>query len=133
MTLYLLLVLVGIGLIFNILAVVGLLRFPDVYTRLHAATKCTTFGTIFVALAVMVYGVSSAMSGVPGFGEMSVHALVALIVLLLTNPTGAHAIAQAAHRYGIKPEQAVVDALETGTRNTVKKAGVVKKKKGVKK
>ena len=40
--------LLGIGVFFNLLAGVGLLRFPDVYTRLHAGTKCTTFGS-FVA------------------------------------------------------------------------------------
>ncbi len=37
----------GIGIFFNCLGSVGLLRFPDVYTRLHAATKATTFGSIF--------------------------------------------------------------------------------------
>jgi len=37
----------GIGVFFNCLGSVGLLRFPDVYTRLHAATKATTFGSIY--------------------------------------------------------------------------------------
>lgn len=45
-------VFLGIGVIFNCLGSVGLLRFPDVYTRLHAATKATTFGSIFTSLAV---------------------------------------------------------------------------------
>jgi len=46
----------GIGVLFNGLGSIALLRFPDVYTRLHGATKCTTFGSIFTALAVIVYG-----------------------------------------------------------------------------
>ena len=35
----------AIGLAFNALGVIGILRFPDVYTRLHADTKATTFGS----------------------------------------------------------------------------------------
>ena len=46
-------ILITIGLLFNILAIIGLLRFPDVYTRLHASTKCTTFGSIFIVAAVI--------------------------------------------------------------------------------
>lgn len=103
--------LLGIGLLFNILAVVGLLRFPDVYTRLHASTKCTTFGMIFIVAAAMVYGFmmhSDAASG----GQFAWHALFALGAVMLTNPTGAHAISRAAHKSGVKPAQAVVDRLE---------------------
>ncbi len=41
---------------FNLLGGFALHRFPDVYTRLHGgATKCTTFGTIFAVLAVVVH------------------------------------------------------------------------------
>ena len=38
-------VLLGIGILFNALGVIGLLRFPDLYTRMHATTKATTFGS----------------------------------------------------------------------------------------
>ena len=41
-----------------------------------------------------------------------IHSFVALIALVLTNATGAHAIARAGHRSGIKPARAVVDDLE---------------------
>ena len=40
------------------------------------------------------------------------HTIVALAALVITNPTGAHAIARAAHRSGVKPKFAVVDRLE---------------------
>jgi len=83
------LIFLALGVFFNILAGVGLLRFPDVYTRLHAGTKCTTFGSI-----------------------LAIHTAGALVAILLTNPTGAHAIARAAHRSGVKPVRAVVDDLE---------------------
>jgi multicomponent Na+:H+ antiporter subunit G len=41
-----------------------------------------------------------------------IHTLGALIAILLTNPTGAHALARAAHRSGVKPFGAIVDDLE---------------------
>ena len=99
----------AIGVAFNALGAVALIRFPDVYTRIHGATKCTTFGSIFSILAVAVYGI--AQGGGAG-GTMAVRAFLALVFLLLTNPTGSHALARAAHRSGIKPFRAVVDQLD---------------------
>ena len=83
------------------------------YTRLHTATKATTFGSIFTTMAVVVYGFAR-WGGGHGMsnGVLSVHAIVALLALIITNPTGAHAIARAAHRSGIRPALAVVDHLE---------------------
>ena len=102
-----------IGVVFNCLGSVGLLRFPDVYTRLHAATKATTFGSIFTSLAVIIYGFYKwNVMGDSKFGVLALHTIVALICLIITNPTGAHAIARAAHRSGIMPKQAVIDQLK---------------------
>ncbi len=101
--------LLAVGFVFNALGSFSLLRFPDVYTRIHGATKCTTFGSIFLFLAVISYGFAQ---GGAKFDTLAVHAIVALLALLLTNPTGSHAIARAAHRKGILPEQAVVDDLQ---------------------
>ena len=53
---YLIYILLAIGVFFNILGGFGLLRFPDVYTRLHAGTKCTTFGSIFITGSVIILG-----------------------------------------------------------------------------
>jgi multicomponent Na+:H+ antiporter subunit G len=102
----------GIGVFFNGLGSFGLLRFPDVYTRLHAATKCTTFGSIFISFAVILYGVYHWYAGTGSYGVLAIHAFIALIALVVTNPTGAHAIARAAHRSGVYPERAVVDKLQ---------------------
>jgi multicomponent Na+:H+ antiporter subunit G len=99
----------GVGVLFNGLGAIALLRFPDVYTRLHGATKCTTFGSIFTALGVIVYGF---VRGGGAYQTLAVHAIIALIAVLVTNPTGSHAIARAAHRSGVKPRYAVVDKLE---------------------
>ncbi|MGQ9546721.1 MAG: monovalent cation/H(+) antiporter subunit G [Dehalococcoidia bacterium] len=106
-------VFIGIGLFFNLVGSVGLHRFPDVYTRLHAATKCTTFGSIFLILAVIVQSAGIwALQDDLSQSIMCIHSVVALVALLVTNATGAHAMARAAHRSGEKPARAVVDDLE---------------------
>ena len=102
----------GIGVFFNVLAGVGLLRFPDVYTRLHAGTKCTTFGSIFLIGSVILMGLKMWWDGNVNGSVLSIHSIFALIAILLTNPTGAHAIARAAHRSGVMPAKAVVDDLK---------------------
>ena len=109
--------LMAISAFFIMLGVFGLHRFPDVYTRLHAATKCTTFGSIFLALAVMGYGVVTyTTEGDPdnqkAYIVLVAHTFLALLALLITNPTGAHAIARAARRSGVEPEEAVIDEFE---------------------
>ena len=104
-----------VSLAFNCLGVISLYRFPDVYPRLHGATKCTTFGTLFAAFALLLYSTVRWLTAVEGenrFLVFFIHVLIAGIVLLISNPTGGHALARAAHRSGILPEPAVIDALE---------------------
>ena len=105
---------IAIGCLFNLVAAIGLHRLPDAYTRLHAGTKCTTFGSIFLIGAVVIQSVSGWVA--EGLSSpqsvITIHALIALAAILLTNPTSAHAIGRAAHRSGVKPSKAVVDDLE---------------------
>ena len=104
---------IAIGLFFNTLGVVGILRFPDVYTRLHADTKATTFGSIFTSLAVIFYAASRYYHTLDGqYAALALHTVIAVVVLAVTNATGAHAIARAAYRRGHRPVQAVTDRLE---------------------
>jgi len=102
------------GAFFMITGAAGLLRFPDFYTRLHAGTKCTTFGSILLIIAVLIQSVSVWVveGGSSPQSILSIHAFIALIAILVTNPTGAHAIARAGHKSGVKPVRAVVDDLE---------------------
>ncbi len=101
------------GVVFNALGVIGLLRFPDLYTRMHATTKATTFGSVFTSLAVIAYSVSLYLSTIdPQFIVLGIHALIAAIALAFTNAVGSHAIARGAHRSGILPAPAVVDRLK---------------------
>ncbi|MDD1724093.1 MAG: monovalent cation/H(+) antiporter subunit G [Methanospirillum sp.] len=104
---------VAIGLIFNALGIIGILRFPDVYTRLHASTKATTFGTIFLGIAIIVYAVATYIGTADGqYLMLVVHTVIAIFALAITNAAGSHAIARAAHRSGQLPEPAVVDRLK---------------------
>lgn len=83
-----------VGAFLAIVGTVGVLRFPDFYTRLHAASVTDT---------------SAAMSMILGMALMSEHwmVLVKLVViwlfLLLTGPTSSHAVANGAHTAGLEP------------------------------
>ncbi len=101
----------GIGVIFQTLGTIALHRFPDVYTRMHGATKCTTFGSIFIYLGIIIYGILMVLAGDAVYASLSMHVFVVMMVLLFTNPTGAHAIARAAHKSGVMPDRAIVDKL----------------------
>ena len=105
-------ILLIVGVFFNLIAGIGLLRFPDVYTRLHAGIKCTTFGSIFICGSIILLGLKMWFQGISDGSALVIHTAGALIAILITNPTGAHAIARAAHRSGVKPVGAVVDDLE---------------------
>ena len=73
---------------------VGLIRFPDIYTRMHAAGKCDTLGSLLV-LAGLACG--------EGFGLTSAKLIVVALFVLVTSPTATHAIARAAHRNRVEP------------------------------
>jgi multicomponent Na+:H+ antiporter subunit G len=84
--------LLAVGTFFLGVGTVGLLRLPNVYNRMHATTKATTLGAASIALAGFVF------YGPGGDGLM---ALVTVLFLFLTAPTGAHMISRAAQRMGI--------------------------------
>lgn len=80
-------VLVLVGLAVMTLGVYGILRFPDVYTRLHASGKAS-----FLGVSVLL------VAGTVGGGPSAAARVVLIVVLLaLTTPVAAHAIAQAAY------------------------------------
>ncbi len=105
-------VIMGVGLFFQMMGTLALHRFPDVYTRMHGATKCTTFGSMFLYIGVMVYSALMYFSGDAVYLSMALHTFIVMILILLTNPTGAHAIARAAYRSGVMPVKAKVDMLK---------------------
>lgn len=92
---YIGLTIICIGLLFDILGCIGLVRLPDVYTRLQAATKSVTLGTCLILFGVFIY---------TGPDAMGVKALVCMVFVLVTSPTAAHAIARGAYKSGVKME-----------------------------
>ena len=114
-----------VGLAFNTLGVFGILRFPDVYTRLHADTKATTFGSVFTSLAVLMWllrqWVGADFDG--AILQQAIHTVVAVVVLAVTNATGGHAIARAVWHVGIRPARAVCDALSADKAKAQAEAG----------
>ena len=102
-----------LGLVINTLGTISLYRFPDVYTRMHGSTKCTTFGTISLSAGVILYALLKRFeTGEVRFSVLAVHAFIAVAALLVSNATGAHVLARAAHRSGVAPKMAVVDRLD---------------------
>ena len=93
-------ILLIIGLFFFTGGSIGILRFPDFYSRLHPAGKCDTMGLLFTLSAMALYSLH-------GF---SLHAvLTALKILMIvifvsiTSPTATHAIVDAGVRAGLSP------------------------------
>ena len=94
-------ILISIGILFDIFGCIGLVRFPDVYNRLQASTKCVTLGTI-----VLLIGVAIAS----GSGAMAAKAIICAVFIVLTSPTAAHAVAKGAYSSGVELwENSVVD------------------------
>lgn len=81
------------GLFFLSVGVVGLVRLPDVYTRLHATTKCDTMGAGLVLLA---FALQSDFNS-------AVKLVIITVFIWITNPTAAHVIAKASWVTGFSP------------------------------
>lgn len=81
---------------------IGLLRFKDCYTRIHAATLVSVGGVMLALFALAI----------ENFGTVySVKSALIIIFLAITNPVSSHAILNAAHKTGIVPASLVKDDL----------------------
>jgi len=88
------LVLIGTGVVFFAAGSLGLLRFPDVYTRLHALTKADNVG-----LGLIVAGLALQADN----GAVALRLLLIWLLTMISSATGCYLVAQAALRMGIKP------------------------------
>jgi multicomponent Na+:H+ antiporter subunit G len=86
-------VIIFIGVLFDLFGCIGLLRLPDVYNRLQAATKCVTLGTCGIMFGTFL---------MEGFNDLGVKALLAIPLIFVTAPTAAHALARGAHISGVR-------------------------------
>jgi len=87
-------VLLAAGCFFIVVAAIGVVRFPDFYSRMHPAGKCDTLGQGLVLLGLMVH---------EGVSFVSVKLILIMAFIFVANPTATHAIAKAAYIAGVKP------------------------------
>jgi multicomponent Na+:H+ antiporter subunit G len=90
-------VLILLGSFFTIVGGLGLVRMPEVFTRMHAASVTDTLGVGFLILG---------MSLQAGFGLVTLKLVFLLALFLFTGPVVTHALAQACLHEGIQPQLA---------------------------
>lgn len=91
---------IATGFFFFVGTTVGLFRFPDFYSRMHAAGKGDTVGAIFMLLGIALFNLG------PFSWQavlISLKILLILVFLFLANPTATHAIIDAGFETGAKP------------------------------
>ncbi len=85
---------ISLGLFFLVVAAIGMVRLPDVYTRSHAVSLTDAVGAFFLLTGLAIY---------QGFSTNTLRILVVLALLFLVNPVISHATVRAALRSGEKP------------------------------
>ena len=83
-----------VGLFFALVAAIGVVRLPDVYTRSHAVGLTDSVGAFFLLLGLALH---------QGFNANLLKILIVLVLLYLLNPVITHATVRAALRSGLKP------------------------------
>ena len=87
-------ILMGTGGLFCIVGAVGMLRMPDFYTRMHAASVVETLGAGLILLGLLLQA---------GFTLVSAKLVVIALLIFFASPTATHALARAALERGLKP------------------------------
>jgi multicomponent Na+:H+ antiporter subunit G len=88
------LVIIFCGIFFMTVSALGIVRFPDFYSRNHAVGKSETLGSMLVLFGLALYN---------GFEISSLKLLAIILFIALANPTATHAIAREALRAGLQP------------------------------
>lgn len=86
--------LIVIGSAFCVIGATGLLRMPDFFTRMHAASVVDTLGAAFILLGLMLQA---------GLSLVTLKLLAIGVLLFLTSPVSTHALARAALARGVEP------------------------------
>lgn len=101
---YIVAAIIVIGAFFSLAAAIGLLRLPDVYSRMHAASKAGTLGSGLMLIALAIYSDDLATT---------TRAVAGVIFFLLTAPISAHLLAKAAYAVGYRlSDQSVIDEMK---------------------
>lgn len=88
------------GLFFFAVGVLGILRFPDFYTRLHAAGKCDSLAAMLVVAGIALYNLTDY-----SFANLlvSLKIMAIAVFVFVASPTATHAITKAALVIGVEP------------------------------
>ncbi len=86
--------LLALGCFLVLVAAIGIIRFPDFYSRMHPAGKSDTLGQALILAGLMVY---------EGVTLVSAKLLFIIVFIFIANPTATHALAKAAYVSGLKP------------------------------
>lgn len=87
------------GALFSVLAAVGILRLPDLYMRMHSASKAGTMGAGLLLAAIAISSLD---------GAVILRAIAGFTFLLLTAPVSAHLLARAAYLAGYSPSKLTI-------------------------
>jgi len=82
---------ISMGMAAFVISAIGLLRMPDVYTRMHVGAKAPTVGTLFVVIGAIFIEPTWALK-----------LILLAVFILLTNPLSSSVIARASHKSGMK-------------------------------
>ena len=107
------LIIIGTALMF--VSAIGIIRLPDFYLRMSAITKAATLGLFLLLIGLALYF---------NILSLTIKSVIIIILVLLTNPVGAHAIARAAYMNGTKLwEGNIIDELKelTDRKNELEK------------
>ena len=88
------------GLFFFFATTIGLLRFPDFYSRMHAAGKGDTLSSLLILLAMAIYNLHHLSAGNV---LVAIKVLFIVMFIFLASPTATHAIIDAGYESQIKP------------------------------
>src|SRR5665648_442511 len=87
------LIFITTGILFNLLGCIGIIRLPDTYNRLQAATKCVTLGCCSMLLGVCIHF---------GITDGGIKALIAIPLLFFASTVAAHALIRGTYHFGVK-------------------------------
>jgi multicomponent Na+:H+ antiporter subunit G len=97
----------GLGLFFTLSGVVGILRMPDIYSRIQCSSKTITMGALPALIGLVI--------AEGPFNDYGSRALLVGILFLIVNPASSHALARAAYKIGIPMWRgSVIDQARSG-------------------
>lgn len=92
--------LIAVGLVFACAGTIGILKMPDPFSRMQAATCISTLGMLGVMVGAALYAFC-----IMGSVSTGIKVIVIGLLIITINPIGAHAIAKGAYKYGIRPDK----------------------------